>query len=91
MKVEQVKETAEELAVKIFEYIDAAALADEERDHLYLEIATSFLTCAVHKSDHLEASKDIIEKSKDIMKMVIVGYNRFLDGNTERIKRDLSK
>ena len=91
MKVDEVKNTAEELAVKIFEYINAAGLSQEERDHLYLEIATSFLTCAVHKTDHLEASKDIIEKSKDIMKMAIVGYNNFLDGNTERIKRNLSK
>lgn len=91
MNVEEVKETAEELAVKIFEYIDAAGLSEEEKDHLYLEIATSFLTCAVHKTEKLEAMTDINDKCKDIMKMAVVGYWTFLDGNKARVKKDLSK
>ena len=38
-KIDEVKDTAENLAVKIFEYIDAADVSDDEKDKLYLEIA----------------------------------------------------
>lgn len=91
MNVEKVKETAEEMAVKIFEYIDAAGLSQEESDHLTLELATSFLTCAVHKTEKIEAMIDINNKCVEIRGMAVVGYWRFLDGNKERVKKDLSK
>ena len=90
-KIDEVKDTAENLAVKIFEYIDATDVSDDEKDKLYLEIATSFMTCSVHETNHKEAINKIINNSKEIAAMGITGYCRFLDGNTDRIIKDLSQ
>lgn len=90
MKYEQVKESAEQMACKIFEYIHATDLSGVERDQLFMEIATSFFTSAIHEDSIVDALKEINEKALKLRDIESVGYCRFLSGNKENVMKDVT-
>ncbi len=90
MKYEQVKETADQMACKIFEYIHSTDLSGVERDQLFLELATSFFTSAIHKNSNVDALKEINEKALKLRYIASVGYLSFLSGNKEQVMKDVT-
>lgn len=90
MKHEQVKETADQMACKIFEYIHATDLSDVEKDQLFMELATSFFTSTIHENNIVDALKEINEKALKLRDIASVGYLRFLSGNKERVMKDVT-
>lgn len=90
MKYDQVKDTAEQMACKIFEYIHATDLSDVEKDQLFLELSASFLTSAVHENSMVDALKVINEKTRELRNISSVGYLRFLSGDKKNVMKDVT-
>ena len=90
MKYEQVKDTSEQMACKIFEYIHATDLSGVERDRLFLELATSFFTSAIHENSIVDALKEINEKALKLRDIASVGYLKFLSGNKKNVMKDVT-
>lgn len=90
MKYDQVKDTAEQMACKIFEYIHATDLNGIERDQLFMELATSFFTSAIHEDSIVDALKEINEKALKLRDVASVGYLRFLSGDKKNVMKDVT-
>lgn len=90
MKYEQVKETADQMACKIFEYVHATDLNGVERDQIFMELATSFFTSAIHENSNVDALKEINEKALKLRDIASVGYFKFLSGNKEDVMKDVT-
>ena len=90
MKYEKVKATSEELASKIFEYIHKTDLSGIEKDQLFLELATSFFTAAIHDNNVIGAIQNINQKAFKLRDIATAGYIRFLSGNTKDVVSDMT-
>lgn len=78
MKKEEVKKKSEELATKIFEFIHSTNLSLEEKDEIFLEIAASFLTSAIHENTLTDSVIHIKDAGHEVTRMSIVGYSKYL-------------
>lgn len=90
MKYEKVKATSEELASKIFEYIHKTDLSGKEKDQLFMELATSFFTSAIHDDNVIGAIQNINQKALELRHVATAGYIRFLSGNTKNVVSDMT-
>lgn len=85
----KIKKTADEMASKIFEYLEVAVSDEDKRDELFLELATSFLTatCDFDMSPR-DICEDIHKKCKDMQALAIFGALKFKSGDISRVVSD---
>ena len=85
---EKVKDTAENLLIKIVEYLDSAEPDDEERNHRLSELATSLITAMLDfDKDFDDLVKDINDICNDCRTMALVGAYRYKHGDESRVKK----
>lgn len=85
---EKVKDTAENLLIKIVEYLDSAESDDEERNHRFSELATSLITATLDfDKDFDDLVKDINDICNDCRTMALVGAYRYKHGDESRVKK----
>lgn len=85
---EKVKDTAENLLIKIVEYLDSAEPDDEERNNRFSELATSLITAMLDfDKDFDDLVKDINDICNDCRTMALAGAFRYKHGDESRVKK----
>ena len=86
MNEKEVKRNADEMALKIFEYINSAIPDREKRDRMLIELATSFVTVTidVNSDDYI---RDINNKCNDIKMISLGGILRYKSGDTSKVMK----
>lgn len=85
---EKVKDTAENLLIKIVEYLDSAEPDDEERNNRLSELATSLITAMLDfDKDFDDLVKDINDICNDCRTMALAGAFRYKHGDESRVKK----
>ena len=88
MSEQKVKENAEQMEIKIIEYLHHACESDEEMRERLLELATSYVTASLDWDKPVtEIIKDIDGICKDIRDLAIFGAIRYKSGNEENVKK----
>lgn len=85
----EAKQTADELACRVFEFLNEAEPNPAERDKRYIELATSFLmaTINVNRSKE-EIIEDVLDKLEKMGGMIADGVDRYLSGDMSRIRSE---
>lgn len=85
---EKVKDRAENLLIKIIEYLDSAEPDDEERNNRFGELATSLITATLNfDKDFDDLVKDINDICNDCRIMALAGAFRYKHGDESRVKK----
>lgn len=87
-KSDTVKAMADELASKIFEFIEESEPDENEKKHRFEELACSFITAMVDFYDdksEIEIAKEINEICLGVRNMAIVGAIKVKRGDEKRV------
>lgn len=85
----KVKETAEELTIKIIDFIFKTEPDEEEQRHRLLELACSLITATVdldQDSDHV--LQDIFQACEDVKYITTAGVIKYKCGDESRVKKE---
>lgn len=86
MKSEDLRKTTDEMASKIFDYIEMAEPDDDEKDKRYIELACSFVNATINCDDDIETiAHQIYEACFNISNMVMGGALRLKSGDMSRV------
>lgn len=84
----KIKETSEELLIKIINFIFESEAEESERNHLLLELATSLVTTTIDIDRDMEdICVDIAQATHDIAYMAVKGIEAYKSGDTSREKK----
>lgn len=85
---DKVKETSEELLIKIINFIVESEADEVEMNDLLLELATSLVTATIDiDKDMGDIYVDIAQATNDIASMAISGIDKYKSGDTSRVKK----
>ena len=85
---DKVKETSEELLIKIINFIFESEAEDLEKEHLLLELATSLVAATIDiDKDMGDIYVDIAQATNDIACMAISGIDKYKSGDISRVKK----
>lgn len=84
---QKIKETAEDMLIKIIQYLNAACKSQEELSHRCSELSASLISCQADWNKGTdEIVKDLNALGKDITMMAIGGAIRYKMGDTSNSK-----
>lgn len=84
---QKIKDTAENMLIKIIQYLNAACKSQEELNQRCSELSASLISCqADWNKDTAEIIKDLNALGKDITIMAIGGAVRYKVGDISNIK-----
>ncbi len=85
----QTKETAEELVIKIIDFIIETEPDEVEQKHRLLELACSLITATVDMDQDTDnVLKDIFRACEDVKYLTTAGAFRYKSGDESRIKKE---
>lgn len=86
---DKVKETSEELLIKIINFIVESEGEEVEKNDLLLELATSLVTATIDiDKDMGDIYCDIAQATNDIASMAISGIDKYKSGDESRVKKE---
>jgi len=92
MTKEEVKNTAEDLLIKVLDYINASDIPGEEKTEIALEMACTLLTVTVDTNDDIVAIvSDIETKFENLKNMAICGMIEYKQGYRDNVKHDFKE
>ena len=87
MTREEIKKNADDMACKIFEFLELSEKDEEERNKRFIELACSFVTATLDvESDNI--LDDINKCCDSIRKISLAGVLRYKMGNKERVLKE---
>lgn len=92
MTKEQVKSTAEDLLVKVLDYINASDIPGNEKIEIALEMACTLVTVTIDVDDDIVAiASDIDSKFNNLSAMALAGLINYKNGNRDNVKHDFKE
>lgn len=85
---DKIKETSEELLIKIINFIFESEADESEINDLFIELATSLVAATIDfDKDMKDICDDITQATHDIAYMAEIGIKKYKDGDTSNVKK----